>query len=427
MATFADRTILLCEEFAPIEAPFEYLFKSNKISLYPGVDKYFDIDYRGGRIVIAPKSYVGLIPLNSSLAIHVLPRFPIENLFGIIQRSSATLRFIEGHTRSYELLDSSSGDPLEILAVRFATLAERIILRQGVLQRYIEVEDPSPFSGSLDVSDTVVKYRSRGIVYRQTWREDQLTERVVENSLIKSALIRVADYCLLSRKPEIRKLLPAISSAMNALGLVEPLHSQDRQFDDALLTRLIRALPPHQLDYGRLLWLSFTLVMRRGLAVESTGGIQFDTFVVNLAETFEEYIRTIVRNGLNGHGIRVRNGNIDPLPLFRNQREPLVKPDIYLEIGRRCIAIIDAKYKPAIKASDRYEVLAFCEAAQVKRAIVVSPHTTGQSSSMLGRTPGGIEFWGLKFDLAAPNLEQEEREFLERFRSILGPSAPVAN
>ena len=78
------RRVFPCREFEPVDVPLDLLMSNGQLRLYPEAENYFDLDYRAGRLVVAPKSYVGLIPINDRVAIHVLPRFPIDNIFYLL-------------------------------------------------------------------------------------------------------------------------------------------------------------------------------------------------------------------------------------------------------------------------------------------------------------------------------------------------------
>lgn len=418
-----QRTIYPCKEFEPVEVPLDQIVVGGKIQLYPESEKYFDLDYRAGLLVVAPKSYIGLIPLNDRIAIHVRPRFPIENVFYLIKKASATLRFIDGHVRSYSSTGAENFDPLAELANKFV-IASESLLRSGLLRKYETSKFPDPFSGTLDMTETITAFRSKGILYKHSWSSDELTDDIEENRLIKYALVRVIG--LLIERNDV--------ASQKALKILRQVH---REFDnvsnfvpDPALTELrvaslIKRLPYQHRNYTQLIWLAFLIAARRGLLIESLGTLNVDTFVVNLADIFEDYVRNIISEHfhLKNEGFSVKNGNKDQISLFRNDNTYKVKPDIYIHQNKLGVAVIDAKYKPSIKAADRYEVISFCEALQVKRAIVVSPRVDENRTDFLGTTPGGIEFWHTRISLAPNDMRDEERDFLAGISDLM--AAPL--
>src|SRR5262249_21120280 len=123
-------------------------------------------------------------------------------------------------------------------------------------------------------------------------------------------------------------------------------------------------------------------------------------------------------------GCHVRDGNKQMVPLFTEGRDYKVAPDLYLLRSGKAVAVLDPKYKPEPTRADRYEILAFCEALQVKRAIFVSPAVPGTPlTSFYGKTPSGIEMHEIRFDLSANNIFDEETAFLRRVAAVI----PVEN
>lgn len=417
------KTTVVAKEFEPTEIPLDLLLIEGKIEIFPGVEKYFEIDYRSGRLVVSPKSYVGLIPINRNLALRVVPRFSIENLFYILRRSSARLSFIEGAVRAYGLLEMTEGDPLEILAKRFVQQLE-LILPGGLALRYHPEDEAQSFKGSIDISASVSLFWARGQRTSQAWFEDDLTADSLENRLIKSALSRVAGYYRSKATSEAKNHLIRLSRAEHLFASISDIPNQ-ADIDEREVRRAIDTLPSHRPEYIPLVWISYLLHSRRGLAVESSSGIEFDTFVVNLAEVFEDYVRAVVESGLHKpiDKIHVKNGNVDRVRLLGGAQQYHVQPDIYLTSPDGCLLVADAKYKQSVKAPDRYEVLAFCEALQCKSAVLISPYTAGVKIESLGQTPGGVKFWRAQIDLSADDMIAEESKLIQNLKMLV-PAIP---
>ena len=382
------------------------------MDVYPSVSTYFDIDYRAGEIVLAGKSYVGLIPVNDRVAVHVVPRFPISNLFYILQRADARLRFLAGFDRAYELLAQTEQNPASIFGNRLLEMLTHI-RREGLLRRYQSRDRSDTIEGALLLSETVSRFRSQGVKHRQVRRVTELTPDITENRLIKSAIEKLASYYANAGGGDAANGRAATAEALVMLfDRISGLSEQPGSVQSALPS-LIRRLPPVHMRYAALLWLSYLIEFRRGLAVERVGQVNFDTFVVNLADVFEDYVRQLVIEELGRlipHA-RVRNGNFHQVSLFRQGSDVKVKPDIYVIEVDRPILVLDAKYKPQIKPADRYEVLAFCEALQVKTAIVIAPAIGGPETELIGRTAGGVALHILRIDLGAADLKSAETAF----------------
>jgi 5-methylcytosine-specific restriction enzyme subunit McrC len=259
------RTVYQCREFEPVEVPLDRLISGGQVQVYPSAEKYFDLDYRAGRLVIAPKSYVGLIPINDDVAIQVLPRFPISNLFHVLHRSSATLRFIEGFTRSYELQKPDSlSDPIAMLANQLVALGVET-LRSGLLRRYLRVTDDLNLGGSLDLSSTVTRFRVQGIRGRSAWVRTEHSYQLRENQLVKLALQRVVGYLARGGSRIDLERLRAAKELLFAFDRVAA-PSTGLHFDETELAQMVARLPSLHRQYAALLWLSYLLHARRGIS-----------------------------------------------------------------------------------------------------------------------------------------------------------------
>lgn len=273
-----------------------------------------------------------------------------------------------------------------------------------------------------------MSFRSKGISYRQSWKSDELTDNIVENALIKSALIRIVDYLSGKRDAAAKKQLATLGVLLYEFDAVETI-GPAVVLTETDVARLIKRLPSAHKEYSSIVWLAFLIHAKRGLSIEAVGNLSFDTFVVNLADVFENYLRIIIAEHFAklGKGYLIKDGNKEQVPLFANSDQYKVKPDIYLACSVGALAVLDAKYKQNIKAADRYEVIAFCEALQVKRAVLLSPVVGNGNLSELGRTPGGVVLWHARIDLSARDMKVEELRFLECIEGIvLGAGMPPA-
>jgi len=213
-----------------------------------------------------------------------------------------------------------------------------------------------------------------------------------------------------------RSVLRVLLSELSLVNLAD----HNLFLDESSLLRLVRSLPAHNVAYASLLWLSYLVVMQKGLTIEHGGMASFDTFVVSMADIFEDYTREVIHEHFNrSSGYSVKNGNIDQVDLFVDNSKYKVKPDIYIQKGRVSVAVLDAKYKPNIKPADRYEIIAFCEALHVKLAVVISPAISSERLTFLGETPSGIRFWQVTIDLGAANIAEEQRAFLKHVEDLL--------
>ncbi|MET3463917.1 5-methylcytosine-specific restriction endonuclease McrBC regulatory subunit McrC [Variovorax sp. 1133] len=240
-----------------------------------------------------------------------------------------------------------------------------------------------------------------------------------ENRLVKSALQRVLDYFGSCRPADLNRI-KLIRDCLFLFDTVE-LPAKPFRFSEAQLASMVQRLPRHHREYAELLWIAFLLNSKRGFAIESLGAAVFNTLVVNLADVFEDYVRSLVAQSIEKFmpSAQVLNGNQRQVPLFTHGSDFVVKPDIYLRKDGRFIAALDAKYKPRTKAADRYEVLAFCEALQVKKAVLICPSAGVVHPELIGITPGRIELHQVKIDLSCADMSQAEDLFIASLKQVM--------
>lgn len=147
--------------------------------------------------------------------------------------------------------------------------------------------------------------------------------------------------------------------------------------------------------------------------VASEGFLTLDSLVVDISKVFEAYIRRVLLDHANSLGWQIVDGNEVFYPFFADGNDFRVKPDVVIVAEGTPAAILDVKYKPDPKESDRYEILAFMDALGIQRGGFVCPQKADSSSRYMGVTAGGKVLSTLRFDLAAADLEAECTRFVQ--------------
>lgn len=416
-----ERTIYPCKEFEAIEVPLDCLIVGGQVSVYPEAASrgFFDIDYRSGKLVLTAKNYIGLIPINDRIAIHVVPRFPIENLLHILQKADQRIRFVSGHVRTYSSSINTIDNPGALFGAKLLEQLQHI-QRGGLLRRYVSQTTHGSLQGDLQLTPTITQYFSQGVRYKHVRNITSLSSNLPENRLIKSALSKLAAYYSQRTDKQSCEFAGEAKSLLTLFDRVpeKEAHRQSLYFE---LPSFVHRLPNTQQYYASLLWLAYLIEERKGLLIEKVGPITFDTLVVNLAELFESYLRNLMRENINKiyPGARVEDGNKRQVKLFAQGQPNPVKPDIYVTLDRKTILIMDAKYKPKISEEDRYAMLAYCDALQFNKAILVSPSLAGEEGiTLLGKTRSGIELYHAKLNIGSINIQDAEQRFISEIQAV---------
>lgn len=424
MRLISDQTIIPCKEHETLQLSVrELLDKDGNLSIYPDVlgKGYFDIDFRGGRLVLRSTRYIGLIPISDRIAIHVEPKVPIGNLFNMISRAGVQVSALPGFVRGYAESRDPAVSPEDFYLDTFIS-ALRPTRTAGPLKQYTSYETSKELRGRLLAASTISRYRSRGICNVHSFEVHNQTLDNVANRIIKHTAERLLKH--ITARPygnkrdiarEIARLLDAFSSVNSAL--VNPSIVARNTIN------VIRGLPASHRFYEPALWLSYLIATESGVKMESVGRPRFETLIIDVADVFEHYVRELCRDSAVHHfgGCRVVDGNLKPIQLFLQGGTFPSHPDVYfLRQGAAC-AVVDAKYKPKLSAEDRYELIGFCEALNVTRAAFVCPRFSEASNTVhVGTTSTGKQIYIAFIDLSAADMEIEELRFTQELGQTLG-------
>ncbi|WP_419189002.1 5-methylcytosine restriction system specificity protein McrC [Stieleria marina] len=408
-----------CLEHGEVVVPIENLIVDGKIDVFPEITGrgYFDIDYRGGELRLIAKSYIGVIPINSRVAIHVRPRFPIENALYLVQKAKKSLGALPSHLRKYAAEPLKAGSAEDLFG-RAVIEALSVVQRDGLLRQYVTKETTHGFRGRIQFGKSVSRFIAKGYRYRHVRDVSFLTSDLPENRLVKHTLEHLVRYLQQLTGKDSISLATHASRLVELFDTVSPLAENAEKASRQVAGQIVK-LPGSHRAYERLLWLCYLIATQQGVSLESFGKVQIESLVIRLDDVFEAYVRELIQEQISGilPGGQVFDGNVHRVPLYVHGGDNQVKPDIYIrKPGVRPI-VLDAKYKPKLKAADRYEVLAFCEALQSKLAIFISPSNRSESGSrFLGVTAGGVELHELKIDLGRRDIESAESEFVNNIR-----------
>lgn len=393
-----------------------------------GLDIYDEVARRGlvafslrkGRLVVRSTRFTGLIPLNDRLAIRIVPKTPIRNVLHFILRSDAEPEHLAGFTRSYGLGDEEIGNPESLYARSYITaLAE--VRRRGALKKYIQRTTNRELRGRFLLGQTVTRSLSKGLRGRPVFSMTEFTTDNPENRIVKRMGERILEVLREDASPGNREDSDVLCSLLGALASADSARIS-RNYVVRQARQLIRGLPSHRAYYADPLWLAFLVAARKGFSIEDLGEAHFDTLIVDLSAVFEAFIRSVCEDmspALFG-GCRAIDGNKHPVSLFGAGAKLAVHPDVYFEKDGKARAVLDVKYKAEPSTSDRYELIAFCEALGVQRGIFICPLLeNGERCSHYGTTPSGKDLYVARFDLAADPID-EEQAFRASLSSTLG-------
>lgn len=306
-----------------------------------------------GEWELVAQGWVGYLPVSPTLALSLVPKVPIENLFRMLEYAYKL--------ESFQLLDGAmeAGTVADLYERLAAILARRVLdrARRGLYASYQAEAGPLPYvRGSIDLAERL----RRPWDTRLTCRYEEHTANVEENQILAWTLGRIAHsgFCSERTLPTVRRAFHTLHSVASPVPFgpqacigrlysrlnddYEPLHGLCRFF-------LEHSGPTHQLGDRRMI--PFLVKMDR----------LYELFV---AEWLKAHLPEQYTLKYQQH-VAVGAGDAFTFDV-----------DVVLcDMRGQPMAVLDAKYKAPDKASndDVYQVVTYAETLGCHQGILVYP------------------------------------------------------
>ena len=308
---------------------------------------------QAGHVQLTPTGHVGTI-VAPDCRLVIRPKIPLSNLFHLLDPTSPVLVNDDETTpESDPILDFLAGRLARLLAERGAA---------GLHRSYAERAESGPFlHGRLDIA----AQRNDA-----TARKDRLHSRYEEFTAdVPCNQVPCATAELVLASPLLRDgTRSVLRQSLAAFADVSAVPLDRDRFRAAEPDRLTEAYRP-LLELCRLLF--------DGLASgERSGSVCGPTFLLDMERVFEQYVTAGVRGAF-----AAGETNVAVQPFFvanesvAGQPDWHVRPDVLIERGGRPVLVLDVKWKKGQLpvTDDLYQVLAYCTALGVERAMLVYP------------------------------------------------------
>jgi 5-methylcytosine-specific restriction enzyme subunit McrC len=409
-------TIFPCVERQSVEVPLnDLLTTSGTFDIWPTVASkgYFDIDYRGGRLVFKAGKFVGLIPINDRVVIDVRPKVSVSDLLHIVDVAEEEVSSLDFFSRPYKEQEGIE-DSLLVLIVRTLLKQLQQIEAEGLIKTYLKVQESGIFKPRINFSRTMQREWCRGSFSRTANEVFYFTRDHPLNRLIKFTIWYCGHYLeLRSGAGDIREELNWFYNLFEAV----PLDCSRSFLPDVQSTIEGSRIPALRHYYLGIAKTCLLIIGDRSVSLEKAGSdVNLFSFILNLEDIFEKYVRNVLSAWAKAHhpDVSVRDGNRGKRNfLFHDSKVFEIQPDIYLSSGRVCSLIADVKYKPKIDVHDRYQVVSHSSSMGAKKAVIIVPSFEGGDSKLIRRgqiyDTTGIEVFEYHMKLAG-NLDAEEAQ-----------------
>lgn len=400
------QTIRLAE-WDPVVIPAGLVLANGKLDLFPSVAAFVSIRPHKNGMELQAQGVIGIIPLNNRLTIEVQPRVPIGNLSRMLALAGYVPKALENTSRRYAVANDLYPSLIDLYARAMAGYVDEIAMR-GFLREYERREANTSFPmGRIAMGKTATSLVPKGINYQvaTSWFErttDNPVNRCIKYAVWFLAQLRQEAQAPGLAKREIPKLLNRGVLMMEGVEL-----DLTRSFlNDPTVTGK-RPLPPLRSYYREPLQLAAAIIHQRAVSFDEAGSaVGLPSIVIKMSQVFEDYLRAFVTRGVadTGSSLAVLDGNSFPpiggaKMLFDNGVEIPAKPDLVVRspiADGKCLAVIDAKYKPAGERpgrDDLNQVLAYAMTYRTNLAVLVQPQSSVPS------TPAGHHRLGVIGDV----------------------------
>lgn len=407
-------------EYSVLEIPFDRIADyQGRSRLFAWSEKYFDTSLSRGAVRLRTKGFVGRIPLTSELFVQVKPRFPLANMWRVLQAASNSWERIPEGDQNYE--ETTDQSLQEILFVSFDRELGRI-LNEGFWPEYRRnTDDTTSPIGHIAFAKSMGRHWSRARDHWVTVENHKLSRDTAANRILHAAaeiVLKGATGLGLQDK-----------SLRNVKALLVELHVQSKlrssDFEDVSNMLRMRRWPDNRAYYVTSLRLGLQLVGAKFPALTGgPSGFLGDTAIYDMADAFENYVRNTLAARLTKHGMRVLDGDVElGRSLYGDGSGNKITPDIVFVLPDGQLRVAEVKYKPSFAANDRYQAIAYANALDAPRTILIRPaknkaDSGGYHAGNVG-TDTPIELLEYKIDLAAERLELEEKLLAAWILSVL--------
>lgn len=355
---------------------------------------------------------IGYLPLTKNLILHLTPKFPLKNLWAMLEIADEKYERILPVLRAYETSDLSA--PHQLLAKSFCHYLKNI-LTTGVARGYYQVTSRGHYKPKVNFGRTVATFLSRGDEVNVASDAFTFSTDLYPNGLLKSACLAFLRIIPISIKWESERRL--LASALNALDMTTPrtMKPGDQELSSTLPMWLRDGY------YGALTVFSVLLGFTKVGFSYSSSGSTMPSFLFSMDFIFESYVRNYMRNCLIPQKIAVLDGNTgkNQRPLFIDNKRFPIKPDLIFRKDKSIIALGEVKYKPRIEESDRYQVISHVIASNSPVGIWISPATNGDAGlEYIGAIATGAKFYHYKLDITG-DMASSSSAMLDEILSII--------
>lgn len=405
--------IIKAKERSSVDVNSGLLIDSNgKLKLLNNINRG-QIEIRQGRsgLIIKIGGIVGRLPVTETLAIDISPKFSMSNLARLMAVSDENYKNFVEIERLYEIITPDGFLP-EIL---LRTFANYLIKSEGE-GRHKEYQLETVGASvrpKLNFQKSFQTFWSKGKLSQAIIERFQFTQDNIENKILKLGCNIALSLC--GTDGSLSAERATFANVLRGMNRI----SEIRDRGEITALPQVSSIPSFKVHYRKSVRIAFELISRSGLFIENANnGLSLPSYLINLDNAFESYIRNVLRDKLQAPNDNyiIGDGNVPrwKKKLFDDNTSHDAKPDVLIYKNNNLMPTIvgDVKYKENISAGDRYQIISHALSYQAKRAIVISPANEKHTSSFqrvgkIGPPSHEIEMFHYRFNLEGDLVSEE--------------------
>jgi McrBC 5-methylcytosine restriction system component. len=325
---------------------------------------------KGGVIGLESQGIIGAIPLGNGDTLQVIPKIGKVNFLHLLFKAEGNQRSLESEFDDFVEYSIDDDRNIDSVVARQLISHLDVILRRSPLRNRVRVEKTGAFaSGQINVIKTAINIESKKTDAIVSIHKER-TADIPENRILTEALIRCWPMVERDRKVRYQTIYE------------HWLRKYPRSFqilDDLLAIERIFASEGYGGSrdyYRRALMLAKIILGSNGVGFGDQGAFAGDAILLNAADVFEKYIRSVIAGAYKEKGFVVSKGGAGVQSLYTDGSFELI-PDVVISHGNHVALIADAKYKKPT-AGDHYQMAAYLAANGVSRGILLAPLFSGE-------------------------------------------------
>lgn len=323
------------------------------------------VHLRASDVGLEVQGLAGTLPLTNGDTLSILPKIEEVNFLRLLFRVQGMQKDLEREYEDFVQYALAEGEGISTLVGRTLLRAAAEIMTRSPQQGRVKRLRVSTFSlGQMDVIKTAINVAQR-LAEPVVSYEKQRTVDIPENRVITEAVTRV--WPLLSRADQI-VLQPTHDRWLQKFPRARSISLDIFHVESGFATGRYGGARDY---YRNALMLAQVVLGTQGLGLPGPSSVAGDAFLLNTADIFEKYVRTVIAEAYSSTGVIVSKGWVGTASLYTDGSFEL-SPDIVISLNSKTVLIADAKYKTPT-ADDHYQLHAYLNADGSKCGVLLSP------------------------------------------------------